>query len=149
MGNQRRRVQAVLLRGRDRHPTGIRAGIKLAFISGESSPGSMRAVQRFADKLGVVEVYKGCHDKAAAVREFAAKYGLELSELCFIGDDIQDIPAMEIVGLPATPRDAQPAAKAVARFVAERNGGFGVVREILECHSGSARRNGAPVKAYA
>lgn len=113
-------------------PRAIRADIKLAFISGESSPASMALVQRFADKLGVVEVYKGCHDKAAAVREFAGKYGLELSQLCFIGDDIQDIPAMQIVGLPATPRNAQPAAKAVARFVAERDGGFGVVREILD-----------------
>ena len=114
-------------------PRAIQADIKLALISGESSPGGMALVaQRFADKLAIVDVYKGCHDKAGAVRDFAHKHRLELSELCFIGDDIQDIPAMTIVGVAAAPGNAQPAARAVARYVAERNGGFGVVREILD-----------------
>lgn len=109
-----------------------RANIALAFISGESSPASMTLVQRFADKLGIVDVYKGCHDKAGAVRDFAAKHGLQLAEICFIGDDVQDIPAMELVGVAAAPANAHPAARAKARFVTTRSGGFGVVREILD-----------------
>jgi|SRR5579871_2161152 len=109
-----------------------RAGIILAFISGESSAASMTLVQRFADKLGVADVYKGCHDKAGAVREFASKHQLQLTEVCFIGDDVQDIPAMEIVGVAAVPANAQPMARDKATFVATRSGGFGVVREILD-----------------
>jgi 3-deoxy-D-manno-octulosonate 8-phosphate phosphatase (KDO 8-P phosphatase) len=113
-------------------PRARQADIKLALVSGESSPESMTLVQRFADRLCIKDVFKGCHDKAGAVRDFAAKYGLTLPEICFIGDDVQDIPAMSIVGVAAVPRNAQPLAKAAAHFVATRDGGFGVVREILD-----------------
>ena len=113
-------------------PKGREAGILYALVSGESSPASMALVQRYADKLKIADVYKGCHDKAAAVRDFAQKHGLQLSEICFIGDDIQDIPAMEIAGKAVAPTNAQPAAKAKAHFVTSRNGGFGVVREVID-----------------
>lgn len=113
-------------------PRARQADIKLALISGESSPASMALVQRFADKLGITDVYKGCHDKAGAVRDFAVKHGLTLLEICFIGDDIQDIPALSIVGVAAVPANAQRLAKANAHFVASRDGGFGAVREILD-----------------
>jgi len=113
-------------------PRARQADIKLALISGESSPASMALVQRFADKLGIVDVYKGCHDKAGAVRDFAEKYGLALHEICFIGDDVQDVPALSIVGVGAVPANAQRLATAAARFVASRDGGFGVVREVLD-----------------
>jgi 3-deoxy-D-manno-octulosonate 8-phosphate phosphatase (KDO 8-P phosphatase) len=113
-------------------PRARQADIKLALVSGESSPASMALVQRFADKLGIKDVYKGCHDKVGAVRDFAGKYGLTLPEICFIGDDVQDIPALLIVGVGAVPANAQSVAKAAAQFVASRDGGFGVVREILD-----------------
>jgi len=108
------------------------ANIALALISGESSAASMDLVQRFADKLKIPDVYKGCHDKADAVRDFAQKHALQLSEICFIGDDVQDIPALTIAGIAAVPANAQPAAKAKAGFVASRDGGMGAVREILD-----------------
>ena len=109
-----------------------KAGLHLAIISGESSQDGKALVQRFADKLQIVDVYKGCHDKAGAVSEFAAKYNLELSEVCFIGDDLLDIPAMDIVGLSVSPANAQRAAKAKARFVTAALGGGGVLREVVE-----------------
>jgi 3-deoxy-D-manno-octulosonate 8-phosphate phosphatase (KDO 8-P phosphatase) len=113
-------------------PRAIKAGLHLAIISGESSPASMALVEKLADKLKIPDVYKGCQDKAAAVRDFAQKHNLPLSEVCFVGDDIQDIPAMSIAGVAAVPANAQPAARAVAHFVAKTDGGFGVVREILD-----------------
>jgi 3-deoxy-D-manno-octulosonate 8-phosphate phosphatase (KDO 8-P phosphatase) len=113
-------------------PRAQQSGIALALVSGESSPGSMEIVQRFADKLKIADVYKGCHDKAAAVRNFAEKHGFQLPEICFIGDDVQDIPAMIIVGVAAVPADAHPVAKANAHFTSSRKGGRGVVREILD-----------------
>ncbi len=113
-------------------PRALQSGLTLALISGESSAGSMNLVQRLADKLHISDVYRGCHDKAAAVEDFAQRHGLQLSEVCFIGDDVQDIPAMRMVGVAAVPADAQRPAKAVAQFVATRNGGGGVVREILD-----------------
>ena len=109
-----------------------KAGIELALISGESSEAAKLLVQRFADKLQITDVYKGCHDKAAAVREFAERYGLPLSQVCFIGDDVPDLPALEIVGLPVTPANAQSAAKQKAVWIASRDGGCGVLREVID-----------------
>lgn len=109
-----------------------RAGIRLALVSGESSHAGMALVQRFADKLDITDVYKGCHDKAAAVRDFAKAHQLSLSEICFIGDDVQDLQAMGIVGLAAAPADARPYVLAKAVFVATHGGGSGAVRELID-----------------
>lgn len=109
-----------------------KAGLRLALISGESSEPAKLLVQRFADKLQITDVYKGCHDKAAAVREFAERYGLQLSQICFIGDDVPDLPALEIVGVPVAPANAQTAAKDKAVWIATRDGGCGVLREVIE-----------------
>lgn len=109
-----------------------RAGIRLALISGESSESAKTLVQRFADKLQIADVYKGCHDKRAAVAEFANRYDIPLSEVCFIGDDVPDLPAMEIVGVPVAPANAQRVARDVAAWVATRNGGSGVLREVID-----------------
>ena len=76
-------------------------------VSGESG-GPLDAI---AAKFGIADVYGGCKDKAGAVRDFAARHGLELAEVCFIGDDVNDVPAMEICGLAAAPASAQPAAR--------------------------------------
>jgi 3-deoxy-D-manno-octulosonate 8-phosphate phosphatase (KDO 8-P phosphatase) len=110
----------------------MRAGIKIVLISGESSQAGMTLVQRLADKLKISAVYKGCHDKAAAIREFAQNHALQLVEICFIGDDSIDVPAMAIVGLAVVPADAQAPAKSKAQIVLQRNGGQGAVRELLD-----------------
>ena len=110
----------------------LQAGIKLALISGESSASGMAITQRLADKLKITDVYKGCHDKARAVREFTAYHGMALSDVCFIGDDVIDLPAFAIVGLAVAPADAQPCVRAQARHVTTCNAGRGAVREVLD-----------------
>jgi len=105
-----------------------KSGIVFALISGEASP----LVERFAEKLGITDVYKGCKDKGVALREFAERHGLSLEEVCFIGDDVNDLPALTIAGLPAAPGDAHPRAKQAAVYVARAGGGRGAVREILD-----------------
>jgi 3-deoxy-D-manno-octulosonate 8-phosphate phosphatase (KDO 8-P phosphatase) len=107
---------------------GRRAGLLFALVSGESGPG----LDQIAAKFGIGEVYGGCKDKAAAVREFAARCGLELPEICFIGDDINDVAAMEICGMAVTPADGQAVASAVASMVTSRPGGNGAVREVID-----------------
>ena len=110
----------------------MRAGIKVALISGESSADGMALVQRFADKLKIQDVFKGCHDKKAAIQEFANKHQLLLSEICYIGDDFIDSEAMSVVGFAVCPSNAHSTAKAKAQFVTTRKGGFGAVREVLD-----------------
>lgn len=105
-----------------------KAGVVFALISGEASP----LADRFAQKMGIASVYKGCKDKAAALREFAAASGFPADEVCFIGDDVNDLPALAAAGYAAAPGDAYPAAKEAADYVARAGGGRGAVREILE-----------------
>lgn len=107
---------------------GRRAGLLFALVSGESGP----CLDRIAAKFGVDEVYDGCKDKASAVRDFATRHDLELAEICFIGDDVNDVPALEICGLAVAPADAQPAASEAATLVTTRPGGRGSVREVID-----------------
>ena len=105
-----------------------RAGLILALISGENSP----LVDRYAEKMLIRHVVKGCRDKAAALREFAAASGVKLTEVCFMGDDVNDLPAMTIAGLSAAPGNAAALVLARANFIARAPGGNGAVRELME-----------------
>jgi 3-deoxy-D-manno-octulosonate 8-phosphate phosphatase (KDO 8-P phosphatase) len=107
---------------------GRRAGLHFALVSGEDGP----CLDQIAAKFGVGEVYRGCKDKAAAIRDFAARHDLELAEVCFVGDDVNDVPALEICGLAVVPADAQSAALAAAALVTTRPGGAGCVREVVD-----------------
>lgn len=105
-----------------------RAGIQLALISGEDSP----LVDRYAKKMRIQHVTKGCRDKAAALRSFASATGIDLTEICFMGDDINDLAAMQIAGFSAAPANAAREVLAHVGLVAKSNGGNGAVRELMD-----------------
>ncbi len=108
-----------------------RLGIKMALISGESSP----LVDRYAEKMHIRHVVKGCRDKAAALRDFAAATGIPLADICFFGDDVNDLSAMEIAGLCACPATANESVlDHVSKhgFIAKHPGGDGAVREFID-----------------
>ena len=105
-----------------------KAGLMVTLISGEDSP----LVERFATKMNIADVTKGCKDTAAALRAFAQRHDLPLEDVCFMGDDVNDIGAMEIAGFSAAPANAQPAVRKVARLVTHANGGNGAVREFVD-----------------
>ena len=104
-----------------------RAGIVPALISGEDSS----IVNCFAEKLLIRHVVKGCRDKAAALRGFAADSGMALAEICYIGDDINDLPALEIAGYSAAPANAAVEVLARASMITRASGGNGAVREVV------------------
>jgi 3-deoxy-D-manno-octulosonate 8-phosphate phosphatase (KDO 8-P phosphatase) len=105
-----------------------RNGIVFAFVSGEASP----LVDRLATKLGVEDVHKGCRDKALAVRAFATRHGFDLNDVCFMGDDVNDLPAFAIVGIAAAPSNAHESVIARAAIVTTKPGGSGAVRELID-----------------
>ena len=107
---------------------GIRAGLVFAFISGEDSP----LVDRYARKFQIENVYKGCKDKAAALCDFAHRRNMQLAEIAFMGDDVNDLGAMKLAGLAAAPADAEKSVLAQVQFVSRHNGGHGAVRELVE-----------------
>lgn len=106
----------------------MKAGLIVALISGEDSP----LVDRFASKMGITDVEKNCKDKARALRSFAERRGLALAEIGFMGDDLNDLGAMEIAGLAAAPANAVQAVLSKAAFVAGKHGGNGAVRELVD-----------------
>jgi 3-deoxy-D-manno-octulosonate 8-phosphate phosphatase (KDO 8-P phosphatase) len=105
-----------------------RQGIVFALISGEDN----QLVTRFAKKMNITNLYLGCKDKASALNAFAQEQGLALSEIGFMGDDINDVPAMKLAGMAAAPANAHQSAVAAARFIAKNPGGNGAVREWLD-----------------
>jgi len=90
-----------------------RAGFVLALVSGEDSP----LVDRYAEKMLIKHVVKGCRDKAGALRQLSAKTGIALDEFSYMGDDINDIPAMEISGISFAPASESSQAFAQAGCV--------------------------------
>jgi 3-deoxy-D-manno-octulosonate 8-phosphate phosphatase (KDO 8-P phosphatase) len=107
---------------------GSKAGLIFALISGENN----LLIDRFAEKMHIVDIYKGCKDKSAALISFAEKYNFNLEEVCFMGDDVNDVSALEIAGLPAAPANAHKSAKQKSRLITEKSGGNGAVRELLD-----------------
>ncbi len=119
-----------------------KAGLIVALISGEGSP----LVDRFALKMGITDVYKSCKDKAEALRSFAKRSALDLKEICFMGDDVNDLGALGLAGLAAAPLDARPDVLSKAEFVATRGGGNGAVRELVDAILAARSAHQAAVK---
>ena len=107
---------------------GVKSGLIFALISGEDNP----LIDRYATKMGIIDTYKGCKDKASALKNFAQKYNLPLQQVCFMGDDINDASAMELAGLAAAPSTAHEDAKVKANLVTKCPGGNGAVRELID-----------------
>ena len=105
-----------------------KAGLIVGLISGEDSP----LVDRYAAKMGITDVEKNCKQKADALRTFAERWQLDLSRICFMGDDVNDLPALRLAGLAAAPANARPAVLEQAEFVSSFRGGDGAVRELVD-----------------
>lgn len=107
---------------------GKKAGLVFALISGEDTP----LIDRYAEKMGMVHIYKGCKDKATALRHFAQTNGFELEQISFMGDDVNDVPALQLAGLAAAPATAHESALKAAQFLTKAGGGMGAVRELVD-----------------
>jgi YrbI family 3-deoxy-D-manno-octulosonate 8-phosphate phosphatase len=104
------------------------AGVAVAIISTEDSA----IVHARAAKLRIDDVFTGAANKRLAVDALCARYGLALDEVAFIGDDLNDLPALECVGFPCAVADAAKPVLAVAAYVTGKRGGEGAVRELCE-----------------
>lgn len=104
-----------------------RAGIPMLILSTEQNP----VVARRAEKLQV-PVLHGIDDKAAALAAWAGENGIPLADIAYVGNDVNDLGALGIVGWPIAVANAHPDVKRVARVVLTRRGGEGAVREVIE-----------------
>ena len=105
-----------------------RAGIITAIVTQERT----KLVARRAEKLAIPELHQGVMDKLLLVSEMAVRHGLTLSQVAYIGDDINDLETLKAVGFSATPADGMPQVAAAVDYICQKKGGEGAVREIIE-----------------
>lgn len=103
-------------------------GIITGIITSESVDLNRRRAEKL--KLDILET--GCKDKAYAIKKYCEQYGIALENVCYIGDDINDIEAIKMVGMGCCPADAMPEVKAVSKYITKAKGGEGVIREVVE-----------------
>lgn len=106
------------------------AGIPTAIVTRERSP----IVAKRAEKLGI-EVYAGVRDKHAWLEIWLQERERQHAELAYMGDDLNDLPALEAIrphGLVAAPSDAEPLVARAVHFVSSRPGGLGAFREFAD-----------------
>ena len=109
--------------------TGVRllreAGIRQVIISTEVNP----IVEHRARKLKI-GVLHAVEDKRQAVLDYCGENGFSPQEAMFIGNDVNDLAAMQAVGACGCPRDAEPEVLAISGWVSEKDGGCGVIRQL-------------------
>lgn len=102
-------------------------GIKCMLLTGRKS----YAVKRRAEDLNIQYVYQGVKNKEQFLRSFMQEIGIDKENVLFIGDDLNDIKAMRMVGIVGCPCDAAEEVLNIADIVAVNKGGYGAVRDIL------------------
>ena len=107
------------------------AGIRPVIITGRSS----KILENRCKELGIIDLYQGISDKVACLNKLLGN-DPDYSRVAYIGDDINDLPCMEVIkqhgGLIGCPADAVEEVKEQAHFISSRNGGDGAVREFVE-----------------
>ncbi len=103
------------------------AGVAMVIVSKETNP----VVSARAAKLGV-QALQGVDDKVQAVGDWLAEHGIAPSRAAYLGNDVNDLGAMSLVGWPVAVADARPEVRELARLTLTRRGGHGAVRELCD-----------------
>jgi 3-deoxy-D-manno-octulosonate 8-phosphate phosphatase (KDO 8-P phosphatase) len=103
-------------------------GYRVLIISGGNSP---QVVERL-EKLGITNIHMSVLDKKVFVAEYLTANKLKAEEVLYMGDDLPDLPAMSVVGLPCCPADAVNEVKEAVQYISPINGGHACVRDVIE-----------------
>lgn len=102
--------------------------VQVAIMTAKDSP---MVAKRMAD-LGIKHYFPGVKDKRFTLDALAAQEGLDSAQLCFVGDDMVDLPAMSLAGVGICPDDAYSLVRQAADLVAPMAGGQGVARFVCD-----------------
>jgi len=105
-----------------------RAGLRVGILSGRKA----RVVELRAGELGIDLLLQKIQDKARGLEAVIRRERLRPDQICYVGDDLVDLPVLLEVGLAVAVADAVSEVKAAAHFVTRKPGGRGAVREICE-----------------
>lgn len=103
-------------------------GIEPVIITGRSS----EIVKQRCTELKIKELYQGIENKNYKLRDVCEKQHVELRQVAYIGDDLNDLPCMKICGYAACPSDAMTQVKESVSYVCQAKGGDGAVREFID-----------------
>ncbi|MBR3362491.1 MAG: HAD-IIIA family hydrolase [Bacilli bacterium] len=102
--------------------------IKSVIMTGRNS----KIVSNRAKEMNVDYVFQGIDDKLKKIREISADLNIKLSDIMFVGDDINDLECLKACGYSCCPKDAVRAVKSICNFTSNYDGGCGVLREIVD-----------------
>lgn len=105
-----------------------RSGLRIVFVTGETSPW----VDMIARRVEATRVYQGAKQKEEALESLCRDLGVDLSQVCYVGDSPRDVAAVAIAGLGLAPADAHQTVKAAAHRVLQCAGGDGAVAEAVD-----------------
>ena len=106
----------------------VKKGYKVAVISG----GNSDDVNERLYKLGVEHVWMKVENKVEVLKAFMHNHNINSTQLLYMGDDIPDIKAMDLAGLPCCPADAAQEIRKKSLYVSRLKGGEGCVRDVIE-----------------
>jgi N-acylneuraminate cytidylyltransferase len=104
-----------------------RQGIALLVLSAEQNP----VVKARVDKLGIPCI-QGIPDKATVLLEWLREHEIDVSQVVYVGNDVNDLACLQAVGCGVAVNDAHPEAQATARITLSSSGGHGAIREIAD-----------------
>jgi 3-deoxy-D-manno-octulosonate 8-phosphate phosphatase (KDO 8-P phosphatase) len=119
-------------------------GLKCGIITKRIS----ETVATRARDLKLEFIYQGCAFKMQAIREIIEKEGVTLEEICYVGDDVIDLPAMRKVGFAVAVANAREQVKAEAHYVTLNAGGYGAARDAVEFILEAKGTLGQCIEAY-
>ena len=106
----------------------VKAGYPIAIITGGDCP----HVRKRFEKLGIKDIFMGSFDKVTPFKKWLEKTGFDAGEIMYMGDDLPDHPVMKHVGIPVAPADAAEEIKSLCKYISDKNGGQGCVRDVIE-----------------
>ena len=106
----------------------VKKGYQVAIITG----GYTDSVKMRFERLGVKYIYMRSSVKIKDYTDFMNRTGLKPEEVLYAGDDIPDYEVMKLVGLPVAPADAASEIKDISLYIASKNGGEGIARDVIE-----------------
>jgi 3-deoxy-D-manno-octulosonate 8-phosphate phosphatase (KDO 8-P phosphatase) len=105
-----------------------RAGFKTAIITA----GNTKAVRKRSNWLKIDKVCQGIIDKLPAYEKMKRYFGMEDDQVCFVGDDLTDLPVLKTAGISCTVPGAPDYVKSRVDYISKNQGGRGAVREVIE-----------------
>lgn len=103
-------------------------GFNVCIISGGKNEG----VRQRLKGLGITDIYLGAHHKVEQLNDYLSLNNIKIENVLYMGDDIPDLPVMEMVGLPTCPQDGVAEIKEISKYISYKKGGKGCVRDVIE-----------------